>query len=354
MDSSNFGPPTDIDGNKRVILFFTKAVNALTPASNTKSFIGGFFYGRDELYKADTLSQGGACPGSNQAEMFYLLAPDARRSVSFVRSITTGTVAHEFQHLINFGSHLWLNPVPFNSYEETFLDEGLSHVAEELNYYAATMQHPRTNIDAQQLTADGVSYLAFGNANAVRFREYLKNPDKYSPYSVLADTSLAVRGGIWSLLRYAADQRDASIPESKTWFDLVNPTALMPGTNLGVTGIENLKAVFGSDFIGKTVRNWTIANYLDDVPATSSVTAYQHLSWNTRSVESYVNAPSQQGGTIYPLQTIDFSTTAGSVILADGGAAYLRFGVNAGVGGGTVTSSSGLPSTFSITVIRTK
>jgi hypothetical protein len=324
--------------------------------------VGGFFYGRDEFYKADTLGQGGACPGSNQGELFYLLAPDPtgltndhQWSVSKVKGITLGTVAHEFQHLINFGSHLWINPVIFNNFEETFLDEGLAHVAEELNYYAATHQNPRSNIDATGLVGDLTSYNAFGNQNAVRFREYLKNPDKYPPYSVLADTSLAVRGGIWSLLRYSTDQKSASTPEKNIWYNLVNPQAL-GSDGFGVTGIENLQAVFGSDFVAKTVRNWAIANYMDDVPATSSIPAYQHLSWNTRSVETYVNGTSTVPGTTFPLKTINLTGTfPRSVTVADGGAAYLRFGVNGGsVGGGTVTSSAALPSTFSITVIRTK
>lgn len=361
VDSTNFGPPTDIDENGHVILFFTKAVNALTDKANTTSFVGGFFYGRDEFYKADTLGQGGPCPGSNQGELFYLLAPDPDgltnghpHSVSEVRSFTIGTVAHEFQHLINFGSHLWLNPVVFNNYEETFLDEGLSHIAEELNYYAATSQLPRTNIDHQAFFTDNASYLAFADPNAVRFREYLKNPDKYPPYSVLADTSLAVRGGIWSLLRYAADQRNTSVPEQQTWYNLVNPAAL-PSTNKGPTGMANLKATFGSDFVSRTVHDWAIANYMDDFAATSSVAAYQHPSWNTRDVETWVNTPTHQNGTTYPLKTFNLTGTfLRQLNLADGGAAYFRFGVNTGVGGGTVTSSATLPSTFSITVIRTK
>ena len=42
VDTKNFGQPTDIDGNGHVILFFTSAVNALTPR-NADYYIGGFF-----------------------------------------------------------------------------------------------------------------------------------------------------------------------------------------------------------------------------------------------------------------------------------------------------------------------
>lgn len=350
VDTDNFGIPTDIDKNGRVILFFTTAVNALTP-SNQNSFVGGFFFGRDIVPKTTPCNQAGTTHyiGSNEAEMFYLLAPDPdgtinknKRSVSFVKSITTGTVAHEFQHLINFSRHYSnLNLTQFSAFEETFLDEGLSHIAEELNYYAATGRSPRTNIDANTFVSPSDAYLAFGYQNAVRFSDYLKNPDRYPPYSALADTSLAVRGGIWSFLRYATDLRASSVAEKTTWFQLVNPTT-------DVQGIANLKAVYGSDLLAK-MHNWAVANYLDDAGVPSTQPELQHPSWNTRSVETFVN------GNIFPLKTQMLIGVPVNLSLADGGAAYLRFGVGAGqFGGATVTGSATLPPSFSITVVRTK
>lgn len=356
VDSSNFGPPTDVDDNgNRVIIFFTRAVNDLTP-KNSSSFVGGFFFGRDLFRPTDPCDPNANPPttvvGSNHAEMFYMLAPDPAgeingnvRSPSFVKSITVGTLAHEFQHLINFGSHLITNHTQFSAFEEPFLDEGLSHIAEELNYYAATARSPRSDIDAATLINPSDSYLAFGNQNVVRFREYLKNPDLYPPYSVLADTSLAVRGGIWSFLRYAADRRSSSVPEKMTWDQLVNPIS-------DVQGMANLSAVFGSDVLLQ-MRDWAVSNYVDDLAGVSA--NFQQPSWNTRSVESYVNAPGQANGTTYPLKVQSLATAPVFITLADGGAAYLRFGVsNSAFGGATVTASGALPTTFSITVVRTK
>lgn len=354
VDTDNFGVPTDVDlNNNRVLLFFTTAVNALTP-KGSNSFVGGFFFGRDIIPKTPPTPGAQACLGSNYAEMFYLLAPDPGSptanafSTSFVKSITIGTVAHEFQHLINFSRHISeLNPTPFTAAEETFLDEGLAHVAEELNFYAATGRSPRNNIDAPTLTNIDDAYRAFGRQNAIRFREYLKNPDRYPPYSVLADTSLAVRGGIWSFLRYATDRRSSSVAEKSTWFLLVNP-------NSNVQGVKNLTEVFGADVLLQ-MRDWAVANYLDDAISASVPTAFQHPSWNTRSVETYVNGPQSADGTVFPLKTQSLLSTPIPLQLADGGAAYLRFGVAANlVGGATVTSPAALPTTFSITVVRTK
>src|SRR5690242_10892535 len=41
MDTNAFGTPSDIDSNGKIIMFFTRAVNELTPATST-SIIGGF------------------------------------------------------------------------------------------------------------------------------------------------------------------------------------------------------------------------------------------------------------------------------------------------------------------------
>ncbi|HEX7978740.1 MAG TPA: hypothetical protein VF461_09075, partial [Gemmatimonadaceae bacterium] len=73
LDTDNFGVPADIDGNGKIVILFTRAVNELTPAGS-QSYVGGFFYGRDLFPTTDTQNLQG-CAGSNVGEMFYLLAP---------------------------------------------------------------------------------------------------------------------------------------------------------------------------------------------------------------------------------------------------------------------------------------
>src|SRR2546423_224448 len=46
VDTLNFGTPTDVDKNNHVILFFTRAVNELTPPAQN-FYVGGFFFSRD-------------------------------------------------------------------------------------------------------------------------------------------------------------------------------------------------------------------------------------------------------------------------------------------------------------------
>ena len=105
IDRGAFGAPSDIDNNGHVIMFFTQAVNELTPPQSSTVTLG-FFYARDLFPKAAPAP--GPCLGSNVGEVFYLLVPDTggvvntnKRSNSLVTTLTNGTVAHEYQHLIN-------------------------------------------------------------------------------------------------------------------------------------------------------------------------------------------------------------------------------------------------------------
>jgi hypothetical protein len=137
-----------------------------------------------------------------------------------------------------------------------------------------------------------------------------QEPGQYPPYSVLADTSLSVRGGIWSFLRYAADRKGGA--EKNTWYLLVNP-------DKNVSGIGNLMNVYGTDVLSQ-MRDWAVANYLDDALSVTTPPAFQNLSWNTRSVETYVNATNQKNGTTFPLKTQPLLNTQIPISLADGGA----------------------------------
>jgi hypothetical protein len=80
VDVANFGAPADIDENKKVVLLFTSAVNALTPAGSS-SYVGGFFFDRD-LFPVTSTAELQGCAGSNFSEMFYLLALRSRRDRS--------------------------------------------------------------------------------------------------------------------------------------------------------------------------------------------------------------------------------------------------------------------------------
>lgn len=217
--TGNFGAPSDIDGSGRVVVFFTSAVNSLTSAGST-SFVGGFFFGRDLIPKGgDPRFFPFPCPGSNETEMFYVLAPDPTASLGLahstasVRSMAVGIIGHEMQHLINFSRRLYVNTnTSFSTndaFEDVFMEEGLSHIAEELLLFDAGMLTPRSNLTSSMLTAaPNNAANGFARANLQRFGAFLREPSRNSPY---ADNDfIPTRGAIWSFLRYLADRGSAT------------------------------------------------------------------------------------------------------------------------------------------------
>ena len=128
VDVSNFGQPTDIDKNGKVVIFFTKEVNKLTPRGSDGS-IEGFFNDRDLFPQADQPGFIG-CATSNVGEMFYMIVPDPnavfsdKRTKQDVLDDTPGTLAHEYQHLINAGRRLYVLQTQ-NYLEDVWLNEGL-------------------------------------------------------------------------------------------------------------------------------------------------------------------------------------------------------------------------------------
>jgi hypothetical protein len=337
-DTKAFGDPTDIDGNGHVVLFFTRAVNELTPAQST-SYVAGFFYARD-LFPATASAGFQACPSSNGGEMFYLLVPDPTGVVNGnkftkanVTRVTIGTLAHEFQHLINASRRMYVN-TGATEFEETWLDEGLAHVAEELLFFAETGLTPRANIDATKLRSSSAFVDAFNNeaiSNFSRFESYLGAPASNSPFADNDD--LATRGATWSFLRYAADHTGSG--DGTTWFQLVNSTT---------SGLANLRQVFGTD-LTTLARDWSTSVFADDAVATDA--RYQQPTWNLRSI---FGALESNGA--YPLATTTLGTLASAVSVKGGSAAYLRFAVTAGQT--AAVRLSGLPSSMQLTLVRTR
>lgn len=340
--TGTFGEPADVDANQRVVIFYTRAVNDLTPA-NVPYIVGGFFWSRD-LFPRTAQPGFGACAGSNYAEMFYMLAADPGgvvngnvRSRDYVVSQTLGTVGHEMQHLISASRRLYVVQT-VNYDEEVWLNEGLSHIAEELLLYRATGLQPRANIGLPELQNPAGRwplFLRYGYQNVARFSEYLRSPESNSPFANNDD--LATRGSAWAFLRYAADRRAGN--DAQLWYDLVNNDRL---------GLANLQHHLGAD-PRAWARDFNVALYTDDA-GVGAAPQYRIASWNFRSV--YPGLPGQSR---YPLATRTLTGTQ-SVSLRASGASYLRTAVGAGGLGAVQVTSGGAapPASVSVSVVRTK
>jgi len=315
LDVGTFGEPTDIDKNGKIGLIFTLEVNRLTP-SGSAVFVGGFTFSRD-LFPVTATDRAQGCAGSNEGEFFYLMAPDPlgrvngnRRTAGFVDTNTTAVIAHEFQHLINSSRRLYVNNA--SRFEEPWLDEGLAHIAEELLFYHEAGLAPRMNLGTAEIQASQQRATAFnldmtGGGNTTRYRGYLFNTSRSSPYA--ADDSLNTRGASWNFLRYLADR--AATSDGNIFYRLANGPA---------TGLTNLQNVFGKDTPGQ-LRDWATSHAVDDVAATSA--ALQQASWDWHSIYATLY-------TRYPLQLtplVEGTSYSGSIVA--GGAAYYRFSVPA-------------------------
>lgn len=336
LDTTNFGANTDIDGNGRVGIFFTPGINQIPQP--TGGVIGGLFAARD-LFPAT--AQG--CPASNEGEMFYMPVPDPNRTInsnysseSSVAALVEPTLVHEFQHLINAGRRIYVNNA--SALEEVWLNEGLSHIAEELLYYHNSGNAPGQNIDLSRVTSSQPQVNAFNNdqsQNFARLRSYLSATSSNSPYAEI--DGLAMRGAIWQLLRYSADQKGGD--QRATWFALVNSTA---------NGQTNFNAVFG-DIVTNT-RNWAVAQFVDDM-GFAEPKQYTNPSWNFRSVYSGL------GSGKFPLATQALITgTNVQLTLDGGGAAYVRFRVESGVAATVAATSQGqaVPPNVDFILVRTQ
>lgn len=308
----HFGTSTDIDGNGRTVIFFTRSVNERTPRGSD-TYTAALFWAGD-LFPATATPRLDACPQGNGAEIFYMAVPDpngligATIPLAALREGGIAILGHEYQHLINAARRMYVNEAP--AFEQTWLNEGLSHIAEELLFFEVSGLPRRSNITEAMLQETTGAVTAFNRymaPNLGNLGRYLERPDTAS---LMGRDQLATRGAAWSFLRYAADRRE--VGDETFFFELVNSTAV---------GLDNLdRAVAGSAV--DWLQDWTVALIADDdVPGLDP--RYTQPSWNFRDLYAAIDRP-------YPLNppTLAAGVPRGLSLRA-GGVAYLAFGVAA-------------------------
>ena len=293
-DVSYFGTPLDLDNNSRIIILYTPQVNKLTP-SGSSGFVGGFFWAGDLFPTTGT----GGCAQSNLAELFYVLAPDPTgtinnnvRSTNSVRQGTRGTIAHEFQHMINASERI---RSPINQpLEDVWLDEALAHFAEDA--VGRAIRGIGEADDANFLTTLGGNandFNAFFFQNFNRLRTWMRDPGPLAPTSALADTSLAVRGAAWALLHYTADQY-APGGDVKAF-----TKKLAGGPDIG---ISNLVKAAGNVSWDVLISGWLAANYADNFGINGLSSLYTYKVYDMRTIMTAVDGAVRGTTGVYPLK----------------------------------------------------
>jgi len=263
-----FGPESDIDHNGKVLVFLTPRVNALVAAADcgARGFVTGFFYGRDLLP---------SMPNSNAGEIFYALVPDPYMHYSCshasldVQRLASSTFVHEMQHMISFFHHVVARG---GEAEVPWVNEGLSHIAEELasRVFEARYPAPLGRSSPEQLFPDSASpFIAQQLLNAY---VYLNSSASHSVTTFTGTGSLEERGAAWLFLRWLGDQKGEGI-----YRQLVQ-TAQTGVANVEARSGERFATLFG-DF---SIAIW--ADSMPGVPRTQVAPRYRFLSRNLRQL----------------------------------------------------------------------
>ncbi len=291
IDTTAFGRESDIDANGKVIFLLTDAVNDLSGSCSDGGIILGFFFG------GDLLPRSGSNPGSNEAEIFYGLVPNASGgcavSKNYVKQQIAPVFIHEFQHMISYNQHVLVRP-GVNG-EEVWLNEGLSHFAEELG--------GRLLGDGPGQGSASSRLVQFTLPDLLNANDYLLDPEAH--FLITPDNStgtLEERGANWLFVRWIADHYSSDSLGTSLTRQLVG-TALM--------GSANVQAATGAT-MSQLVPLWQLANYLDNLPGFTPVDdRLQYPSWDFRYIYDTLHA--QRPDLVsrkYPLRPD--STTTGS------------------------------------------
>lgn len=322
IDTTAFGRESDLDGNGVVIALLTPKINALSPncSSSSSGVILGYFFGLD-LDLTD--------PNSNRGEVFYSLVPDpansgCRITLSFARDRLAPTFIHEFQHMISFNRHVLLGG---GGAEETWLNEGLSHFAEELGGRLVPNGYCTINNCLDQ----------FARGDLLNAYDYLTSPERFflvAPGSSVG--TLAERGADWLFVRWLADQDPAdSVLGGQV-------TRLLDGANgpggIGLSGSANVTTTLGA--LGRPgvsfatlAAEWQLTIGLSDNPAfIDQVGTLHYRSWDfpaafnqlalgpypltpdSTSGHSYSAAGTLRGGSGHHLRVVQPAAGAGVAI----------------------------------------
>jgi hypothetical protein len=271
LATRTFGAPGDTDRNGRTFVLFSPAVNRLTSGEPCGTFVAGFFDPRD--LSGDVTA--------NRGEIFYAASPGSVTgpgcrplSETLVRELAPATFIHELQHLISYNEHVLQRR---GGAEATWLNEGLSHYAEELGGRVYEARYPcpagppcaagRSN--PNQLfpdSAQGFLVPNFSNAYS-----YLADPSDFSLASHAGLSALEERGAAWLFVRWLADQKGESV------IGRLVQTQLTGGRNVEAAAAEPFRALFA---------DWLTAALLDDYPGATPGSIPDRLQFPSRNLRT--------------------------------------------------------------------
>jgi len=233
-DVDTFGNPPNQDGDSLIVILILDIQDGY---NGTGGYVAGYFSSSNELPPIST-------------EIYFMDCNPTNLKTSDGLNTALSTCAHEFQHMINFNYHYNFNTG--KSYPElTFVNEGLSMVAEMVCGYPASMQSlyaGETNHYLFDWRGSDATLVLNDYARAQRFFLYLKE-----------------QFGVGILKQIVLDQQNYGA--------------------VGIQGLNNVLGVSHSTSLGKVFLNWEIANALNNTSVDSAYGyIYQPLPLSTGTV----------------------------------------------------------------------
>ena len=266
VTSRAFGSESDVDRNGLVMILMTPVVNGFTPEELCgEAIITGFFFAPDidPAFENDNRS--------NQAEVFYSMTPDPDGTMGcpvsnrLVGLLVPVTFVHEFQHMISYNQHVLVRG---GDSEDLWLNEGLSHLSEELV--------------GEHLAGQGEDLLAsqFVLGDLFNGFQFLEDPGSAFMLFSAGTGTLAERGGSWLFLRWLVDQFGDGVTRR-----------LVETAEYGAVNVEDS---VGEPF-SRLVSEWFLANYVSDLPGLTAPARLTYSSWDFRETYGLLNQqlPSQ-------------------------------------------------------------
>jgi hypothetical protein len=241
-DVQFFGEESDVNDDGRTTFLITSLLN---DGNDGRRVVGFFFSG-------DLLPRNANRPFSNEQEILYVAAPTAPFSLNLIQA----TIAHEFQHLINFNQKsLQRQDEDDPPTEEVWLNEALSHLAEDLTGFS---EDGDDLVNIVQLYLSEVHRVSLTGA-----------------YITGVEDTLQRRGAGYLFLRYLFEQTGGatySQTDPEVLIDNGGITFLRQLETSPQTGIENIRAALrevdnpfqqAADPFREAFANWVVALAID-------------------------------------------------------------------------------------------
>lgn len=300
-----FTTPTDVDQNGKVILLLLDIQDGYRDGSSS-GYIAGYF---DPLnhYSDASVNALNSQYHSNQAEMLYLdtYPADVTRSAFF------STLAHEYQHLLQFGKYYKGDQ---DDIEPTWIDEGLSEVSSDLTGFGPQVSRANTFrsalISSTSLIREPAQFGLEHYASTYMYFRYLADAYGLGLISAifnenqvgLSGLNSAIQGSDSGLLTLCRNNSGLTYPYFGCSYRYMWGTLLSgsgPGGSPTSTNVVYIGVSEGTLQVGTRTYRLDVSNasFLQELTTTLSNGSYNSSGQTTGALQSYAPRLFKNNGT---------------------------------------------------------